>query len=223
MRREEPVHGRTTLKKDWVLSREAFDALLLNLGPDPERAGARYEHLRRALITFFEHRGSTMPEELTDDTMNRVARRLLEGQTIQTDNPASYFYGVARNVLKEYWDVRSRGQGSLDSHPAAAPRSPDAHDLEEQFVDRQLREQRLEALDRCLGELTARDRDLIRQYYQGETGVKIQNRRRLADSLGIALNALRIRALRIREKLEACVELQLGAPVPERNDFPKAP
>jgi hypothetical protein len=81
------VPDRTARKKDWVLSREAFDALLLNLDPDPERAGARVEHLRRALITFFECRGSAAPEELTDDTMNRVARPLLRagpaGNTFQ--------------------------------------------------------------------------------------------------------------------------------------------
>jgi RNA polymerase sigma factor (sigma-70 family) len=223
MSREEPIHGRATLKKDWVLSREAFEVLLLNLDPDPERAGARYEHLRRALITFFEYRGSTAPEELTDDTMNRVARRLLEGQTMQAGHPAAYFYGVARNVLKEYWEASARSPRSLDSQPAATPRSPDPHQLQEQLAGRQLREERLEALERCLEQLAAKDRDLIGQYYLGETGVKIQNRRRLADRLGIALNALRIRALRIREKLEACVERRLLPSAPPRNDFQESP
>ena len=36
--------------------------------------------------------------------------------------------------------------------------------------------------------------------------VKIGNRRALADSLGITINALSIRACRIRDKLEACVK-----------------
>lgn len=209
------------LKKDWVLNREAFDALLVSLDPDPERAGARYEHLRHALITFFECRGSSIPEELTDDTMNRVARRLSEGQRIEVGNPASYFYGVARNVLREYWESRSRGPDSLEGLPAAA-RAPDPHRLHEQWSERLLKERRLDALERCLDALSATEQELIRDYYQGETSARIQARRRLAGRLGIALNALRIRALRIRVRLEACVQRRVGAPAPNRNGLPES-
>jgi RNA polymerase sigma factor (sigma-70 family) len=212
-----------TLKKDWVLNREAFDALLAVLDRDPERAGVRYEHLRRALITFFECRGCSVPDELTDDTMNRVARRLTEGQTIQVDHTAGYFYGVARNVLREYWESRARGPTSLEAQPSAALHSADPDRVLEHQADRQRLERHLAALDRCLGQLGASERELIRQYYQGETGVKIENRRRLAERLGIAINALRIRALRIREKLEQCVERRVTARQPAGNTLWKSP
>jgi RNA polymerase sigma factor (sigma-70 family) len=210
------------LKKDWVLNREAFEALLVSLDPDPARAGDRYEQLRQALITFFECRGGSMPEELSDDTMNRVARRLSEGQRIEVENPASYFYGVARNVLREHWEARSRAPEPLENQPAA-PRSPDPHSLREQRSERLLKERRLDALERCLDTLAANEQELIRLYYQGEAGVRIQARRHLAGRLGIAVNALRIRALRIRVKLEACVEGRLGAAAPNRNAFPESP
>ena len=203
------MQSPTPLKKDWVLNQEAFDALLASLDRDRRRAAERYEQIRHALITFFECRRSATPEDLADDTINRVARRLLEGRTIQTGNPASYFYGVARNVLKEYWDARTRAPASLESQPPSALRSPDPRRLEERVFERELKERRLECLDRCLEELSPKDRDLIRQYYQGETAVKIENRRRLAGTLGIPPGALRIRALRIRERLEACVERRL--------------
>jgi len=73
-----------------------------------------------------------------------------------------------------------------------------------------LKEQRLDCLERCLDQLSPNDREVIRTYYTGDTGIKIQNRRQLAESLGIPINALRIRALRIREKLEDCVETCLS-------------
>lgn len=192
-------------KKDWVLTQDAFDILLDRLDRDPQRAGQRYEDIRRGLITFFECRGACAPDDLADQTINRVARRLLEGTEIYTDNPAGYFYGVARNVLREQWQSPDAVSTPLDSLPTSRlsdrPGGPnDAH------TERELEEQRLDCLDRCLSELDLKELELIRAYYQGETGLKIGNRKRLAAKLGIAAAALRIRALRIREKLEQCVD-----------------
>jgi len=193
------VESRTGLKKDWVLTQDALKSLLACLDPDQERAGQKYEDIRRALITFFECRRSSSPEDHADETINRVARRLSEGKEIYVENPASYFYGVARNVLKEHWE----------SVPAASGRLELSHDPsrdDERQSEREQRERRLECLEQCLQRLIAQDRELIGTYYQGETSVKIQNRKSLAEKLGLPLNALRLRALRIREKLEDCVE-----------------
>ena len=63
-------------KKDWILTPEAFARLLAALDPDRERAGLRYENIRRKLIEFFEARGSNSPADNADETINRVARRL---------------------------------------------------------------------------------------------------------------------------------------------------
>src|SRR5256885_4134102 len=62
-----------------ALTGEAFSKLLARLDPDRERAGEKYEDLRRTLIRFFEWRGAPFPEEQTDETFNRVARKLDEG------------------------------------------------------------------------------------------------------------------------------------------------
>jgi DNA-directed RNA polymerase specialized sigma24 family protein len=191
-------------KKDWVLTQDAFDRLLTRLDRDVQRAGQRYEDIRRALITFFENRGSHAPEDLADQTINRVARRLVEGREIYADNPASYFYGVARNVLKEQWQP-AVVLATLDAVPAsrlaAPPGQRNGGDAEPEH-----RERRLECLDDCLHAIASKDAELIRAYYQGETAVKIGNRKMLAERLGIGATALRIRALRIREKLERCVD-----------------
>ena len=96
------------VKKDWVLTQQAFDKLLACLNQDRTRAAERYEKIRRKLITFFEGRGCLHAEDLTDDTINRVARRLSEGTEIYSDDPTNFFFGVARRVLQEYWDGQSR-------------------------------------------------------------------------------------------------------------------
>ena len=67
------------------------------------------------------------------------------------------------------------------------------------------RETLLNCLERCTGELTPANRDLIAKYYIGNERLRIENRRSLAERLGITMNAVSIRACRIRDKLEACV------------------
>ena len=207
------------LKKDWVLTQDAFARLLARLDPDEELAGRKYETIRHGLITFFECRGGRSPEDLADETINRVARRLMEGKDLYAGSPASYFYGVARNVLREHWDAPD-----AVSRPLESARLEDlSHDpvrAQEQHLRRRTEDHQLECLERCLQGLAPKDRDLISSYYSGDTTVKIQNRKLLAERLGITLNALKIRALRIREKLEACVEQRLAELPRRETPFP---
>ena len=63
----------------------------------------------------------------------------------------------------------------------------------------------LDCLEECIKKLTTRNRKLILEYYKDEKGAKIDRRKELADRLGIATNALRIRAHRIRVNLQSCV------------------
>jgi len=205
------VEGPTSLKKDWVLTQDAFNTLLACLDPDHDHAGRKYENIRRGLITFFECRGSSYPEDHADETINRVARRLTEGKQIYVENAASYFYGVARNVLKEHWEAPAQAPSALESLPPSKNPSEDPSHLDERQLERERREQQLESLEHCLEGLASHDRSLISEYYRGETSAKIQNRKSLAERLGVPLNALRIRALRIRERLENCVERRLEA------------
>ena len=72
-------------------------------------------------------------------------------------------------------------------------------------------EPRLVCLERCLGSLSAGDREMILHYYHGDKRSKIENRKRLTDLLQVPINALRMRALRLRERLQACVERCLEA------------
>jgi RNA polymerase sigma factor (sigma-70 family) len=176
----------TTTGKDWVLTQEAFDALLIWLDPDRERAAKRYEEIRRRLLRFFTGRRCTTADDLADDTMNRVARKVQEG-LVYTGDTAPYFYAVAHNVYLEH----------IKQKPHVAPPPPPraTEDVEREHA----------CLELCLQRLQPRSRELIREFYQEEKSAKIEHRKRLAERLGLTPNALRIQAHRIRQVLLECV------------------
>lgn len=198
--------GRVSSLKGWVLSQEAFDKLLACLHPDRDRAAEKYEATRQKLITFFEIRGSLSPEDHADETINRVARKLEEGKEIYASDALIYFYGVARNVLKEHWDRPGRDSDSMDDLASGKGPFQDPELAKEEEAARLLLERRLECLEQCLQKLPRETRELITDYYQGDKGIKVKNRNRLAEKLGMPLNALRIKACRLRAKLEDCVK-----------------
>src|SRR5262249_26691970 len=132
-------------------------------------------------------------------TINRVARKIESGEIVRAQDPYSYFYGVARLVFMEVVRAREKERTAFDQAPLLSPLSAEVDPLE----------RHRECLEACLQKLPAESRALILQYHQGEKGVKITNRQRLAEQLQIPLNALRIRAHRIREQLETCVHHHL--------------
>src|SRR4029079_2064984 len=73
---------RAEAKQRWVLTGEAFELLLAALHPERERAAAAYEQLRERTIGLLRWWGASRPEELTDETLDRVARKLAEGAPV---------------------------------------------------------------------------------------------------------------------------------------------
>jgi RNA polymerase sigma-70 factor, ECF subfamily len=185
------------------LTREGLEALLALLDADRQRAGEKYEEIRRRLVKLFECRGLFRPEEAADETFDRVARRLAEGEHIRAGEPAAYFYGVARNVLRESW---RRQQERPETHLAA----PESYALPEDGPDDL--ESRLQCLERCLAALPPESRRLVTAYYAQGPGWNVTARRELSASLGISANALWVRAHRLRARLERCVADCLGRP-----------
>ena len=171
------------------ISQNEFDRLLHWLDSEREKAGIRYEFIRKRLIKIFVCRGAAVPEDLADQTINRVAQKLPEIQAIYTGDPAHYFCGVAVNIFRE----------SLRKAKAEAvvPPNPDPPDDDERDYA---------CLEKCMETLPAMERDLVVAYYQEEKHAKIDNRKKLAERLGLGLNALRIRACHIRKTLRECVE-----------------
>src|SRR5215510_12704015 len=98
--------SRTASRVRGSLPGAGFEKLLTLLDPDRERAGVEYEEIRSKLVKFFKWRGWPRPEELVDETIDRVCWRLAEGEVIRQTDPFLYCHGVARNVLREAWDSR---------------------------------------------------------------------------------------------------------------------
>jgi DNA-directed RNA polymerase specialized sigma24 family protein len=67
-------------------------------------------------------------------------------------------------------------------------------------------ERGIECLRQCLAQLAPENRQLILNYYDGEKGQKIKNRKGLTNLFGIPANTLRMRALRLRERLQLCAQ-----------------
>src|SRR6266480_7044567 len=115
-------------RSKWALTQEAFDRLLASMGGDRESAGEQYLETRSKLVRFFEWRGCPFPEDHADETINRVARRLAEGETIL--NPAGYCFGVARMLLLEINKASLRQQQALEelSESPVTTNEPDEPD-----------------------------------------------------------------------------------------------
>ena len=160
--------------------------------------GEKYLELRRRLVRYFDRKNCVAPDDLADETLNRVARRLREEGGLLDAAPAQYCYIVARYVFLEYLRDSERRAVSLEALPEiGAPASSVRLQREDAS--------QLHWLERCLENLSSADRDLIFEYYRGEERVKIDNRQSLAARLGLTMNALSIRAWRIRQRLENCV------------------
>lgn len=176
------------MNKSWVLSQEQFDALLNWLAPDREQAGQKYEEIRTRLIKIFTCRGCYEPEDLADETINRVISRLHAIHDQFKGDCSKYFYGVANKVHLEY--LRRK---QLQHTPVP---ETDSNRIEVEY----------KCLEDCLERLSTENRNLVLQYYQLERKARIDQRKALAKELGIKLNALRIRAHRIRATLQQCVQ-----------------
>lgn len=171
-----------------TLQKTDFDRLLAWLDPNPDRAGQLYEKIRWRLIAILASRGCPVPEELADVTIDRVARRVVDIEATYVGDKSLYFFGVMNNVHHEYL---KRPRLSETTPP------PD---------DSAVKEKTYLCLDKCIGKLTPHAREVIEQYYAADKRARINLRRRIAAALGISNNNLRLRALRIRAKLQTCIE-----------------
>ena len=176
------------MKKEWVLTQEAFECLLGWLDADRDRAGKKYETVRLRLMKIFTCRGCAEAEDLADETINRVTAKVEEVAENYSGDPALYFYGVAQKVHLEY--LRKRHTPSVPAPVIPSEKS----------------EEEYECLEQCVERLPPDNRRLVLEYYQDEKQAKIDHRRELAEQLGIAVNALRIRAHRIRLTLQQCMQ-----------------
>lgn len=195
------MEAHSKLKKDWILTPAAFARLLAAFDAFNEsKAAQEYEAARARLIKLFRWRNIADAEDAADETLNRVARKLEEGEIVR--DISAFISGIARFVILEKFKNRERQNIPLEDAPPDAfvvkpPETGETYDI-----------QRLDCFNRCLRDLPEEMRQTVIEYYNaGEDGsVRITHRKLMAERLGLEINALRNRALRARAKLEGCIQ-----------------
>jgi RNA polymerase sigma factor (sigma-70 family) len=188
--------------KGWDLNQEAFDELLAWLNPDRERAARKYEDIRERLIRIFVHRGCPSAEDLADKTINKVARKVHEIKGYYVGDPALYFCGVARNVYSDYYKTDMVEVPII----AEVTSAPEPEEPEESEIEHR-------CLERCLARMSAKDRELLLEYYREEGGAKIEGHKKMARKRGVTVNALRIQICRLRAGFKKCMQQCLNTHV----------
>jgi RNA polymerase sigma factor (sigma-70 family) len=184
------------MARDSALPPENLDEILAWFNSDRDVASSMYLQLRDNLEKIFIMNRCSDPEWLTDETFDRVAKKVVHVRQTYEGDPRLYFYGVARNLIKE--DLKR-----VKTHASLEDVKPQARDIEFKEETAALREG---CLHSCLEELSPEKRDLILNYYAKEKQAKIDHRAELADRLNTSVETLRVRVYRIRNSLLKCVE-----------------
>ena len=185
------------MARDSAIPPESFDEILAWLNPDRDVAGTIYVQLRQDLTKMFTWNHCPDPEGLTDEVFDRVAKKVHDVRPTYEGDPKLYFYGVARNVIKEI-PKKIRAQISLQgTEPASDPRR------EAQQETAAMRE---DCLRSCLQKLSKEKRELILAYYARDKQAKIDHRSELAQQFGVSVENLRVKVYRIRISLQRCIE-----------------
>jgi RNA polymerase sigma factor (sigma-70 family) len=185
------------MARDSAIPPESFDEILAWLNLDRDVAGTIYVQLRDDLTKIFTWNRCPDPDGLTDEVFDRVAKKVHDIRPTYEGDPKLYFFGVARNVIKEI-PKKIKTQTSLQgSEPASDPR----REAEQEAA--QIRE---DCLRFCLQRLSKEKRELIVGYYAQDKQAKIDHRIEMAGRLGISVDTLRVKAYRIRLTLEQCIE-----------------
>lgn len=167
---------------------ERFESFLNWLCEEREKAGEEYERLRFRLMTFFSVRRARFPEELADETINRVILKIGE-ETIE--NKLGYIYGVAKNIFLESLRKEKDHLNIDEIHVAAPVAAPGFSN---------------DCLNKCLGQLPVDNRRFILDYFSESKSAKVALHKEMSGSMGSSIEAVRMRVVRIKRKLKICVE-----------------
>lgn len=176
--------------------------LLARLDPNPANAWEKYNSLRTRLVKFFDWNRCGSSEELADEVLDRVSRK---PQAEEIRDIHEFVIGVARNIRLEAYK-KSQRELHLEDRPGGSESLAASLDLEREMVADLDLQKNLACLRECLGTLRPADRSLAIDYYSAEEEKQKVHRQNLASAAGITMIALRVRANRLREKLERCVK-----------------
>jgi DNA-directed RNA polymerase specialized sigma24 family protein len=183
-----------------ALTATSFQLLLTSLDTVPAQAAEKYELLREKLVKCLAWKGcpEADADALADTVLDRVAVKLEKGEQIQ--NLKAYACEVMRLVWLEHLRRRKEDAVGDDKIPENFV-EPEIEILKDSDV-------RMRCLRKCLAEVVPdeSDRSLIVGYYDTEAGDKIKTvRKNLAEKLNLSANTMKVKACRIRDRLEKCI------------------
>ena len=184
------------MTRDSAIPPESLEEILAWLNPDRDIAATMFVQLRHDLAKIFTYRACADPEGLTDEVVDRVARKVHKLRQTYKGDPRHYFRAVANNVVKEY-HKNVKNQVPLDE---VDPPEQKPIKNEEDEADRE------ECLQACLQKISPENRKLIVDYYAKEKQDRIDHRNELAQQFGISRETLRVKHYRIRKSLRKCIE-----------------
>lgn len=190
------------MKRERDPTREEYNKFLLWLDSDRNKAAEKLEQIEARLMRVFVSRGCVDDDALKDEVINRIATRIDTVRQNYSD-ALRCCLGFVDNVYREYLREQKKIKEAVPPPPP-----PPAEELESE--DQCLRE--------CIGELTAAEQCLLVTYFQGGTGTRIPNRKKLAEELRLSANALRCQAHRLRKKVRFCLKNCLNKAWPKRSD-----
>ncbi len=175
------------------ITKSSYTNMLNWLDEDSKIAAEKYRVIRLRMVKILDYRGCLESEELADETIERVAGKTIEVIETYIGNPEKYFFGVMNNVYREY--LKKPKLQELPETIIQEAVTTDDEDFQIQY----------QCLKKCLNKLSAKNKNFILQYYEGEKFHKIQNRKNLADELDANAGVIRVKAFRLRLKLQKCV------------------
>lgn len=141
---------------------------------------------------------SHVAEDLLQEVWMTLAKTVRKGDDIEAVVP--WCRGVARHLVQKHW----RKQGSR-----AADIDIELLDLVEQTCENdqlamELKASRQSALERCLAKMPEASRQFLEKRYTDKLSYE-----RLSSQLGASVNALMMKASRLRKKLLECIQVQM--------------
>jgi RNA polymerase sigma factor (sigma-70 family) len=130
------------------------------------------------------------------ETLERLMRKEAAGLTAK--DITAYVYGVARNVLHEYL----RESKARLYYPSTESEAVET----DETAETDLKERRFQCLEKCIQQLPKQSRELLPSYYEGKGAAARENRKMLAERLGISREALTLRVFHLKHGLRECIE-----------------
>ena len=174
------------------LNAKSYSLLLKALSPNEEAAASLFIKLRDSLVRFFELKGDVDPIQSADETLDRVSTKL---QSVVIEEMTRYSFGVARLIFLENLRKLQREEKALKDYSIDNDRQASTDDDDPYAWMRD-----------CFGELPDESKGLLSAYFADMPRNELdEERERLAGSMGVSLNSLRLKVFRLRRRLEDCV------------------